>query len=82
VDIFDAYENWCQVGLKHTLFAYRFFFATLELFYLAALENPHAELNGVENGVEVGGKGAVNKRSNVASQSITVLDWGLQQTSI
>lgn len=61
VDIFDAYENRCQVGMKHTLFAYRFFFfATLELFYLAALENLHAGLNGVENGVEVGEKGELS----------------------
>ena len=81
MDIFYAYENRCQVGIKHTFFAYRFFFATLELFYLAALENLHAGLNGVENGVEVGEKGVVNKRSNVASQSITVLDWGLLQTN-
>jgi len=33
------------------------FFATLELFYLAALENLHAGLNGVENGVEEGENG-------------------------
>jgi hypothetical protein len=53
-EIFDAYENWCQVGLKHTLFGYMLSVVvvsvTLELFYLAAFENPQAELNGVENG--------------------------------
>jgi hypothetical protein len=46
------------VGLKHTLFGYTLFVVvvvvvvsvTLELFYLAAFENPQAELNGVENG--------------------------------
>ena len=44
-------------GDKTYIVCLRVFFATLELFYVAALENLHAGLNGVENGVEVGEKG-------------------------
>jgi hypothetical protein len=37
-------------GVETHIVWLEFFSATLELFYLTAFENLHAEMNGVENG--------------------------------
>jgi hypothetical protein len=39
-------------GVETHIVWLQFFSATLELFYLTAFENLHAEMNGVENGGE------------------------------